>query len=571
MIHFSAVRWKNFLATGNNFIEIDFMRNHTTILMGESGSGKSTILDAITFALFGRAFRNIKKDQLVNSINEKGCVVEVEFDIGTKYYKVVRGIKPNIFEIYCNGKLLNQDASARDYQKILENNILQFNLKCFTQIVVLGAANFTPFMQLKPVDRRIIIEELLDIEVFSVMNTILKERISKTKDDIREKRYAIDLLEEKIQVHENMVKELARDKNKQIQENEDKIIKNQDQIDKLQLKRTEVDDKITALLETISDRDMIDEQTKKLLDLEKQIEKNIKRTDKERKFFHDHSECPTCNQDIDEEFRKCEHDKREEHLKDLRSGLTDIEDKLQKLNERKEAINKVRDEIEKLEKIRSEHDSSISSIEKYIKKVSREVAELRKPKENISEERQKIKAMKGEKKEEENNRKELIESQHIFDIASELLKDGGIKARIIKQYLPLINKYVNTFLREMNFFVHFDMDEEFNENIKSRGRDPLPYESFSEGEKQRIDLALLFTWRAIARMKNSINTNLLIMDEVFDSYLDNQATENVIRLLNSDLFKKTNIFVISHKETISDKFQGKIRFKKEKNFSRVVD
>lgn len=569
MIYFQKIRWKNFLATGNTFIEIEFDKSKTSIMLGPSGSGKSTLLDAICFALFGRAFRNIKKEQLVNSINEKDCLVEIFFKIGTKNYIVRRGIKPNIFEIYKNDKMIEQDASVHDYQQKLEKQILKFNRKTFTQIVVLGASNFTPFMQLKPSDRRTIIEELLDIEIFSVMNVLLKERYSKLKDEITHNANQIEILENKIEIHEEYVKNLARDKNTKILNNEAEIEKNLEQVEQLKAKCKSLLEEINVLRSGILDVDKVSKSISQFNDLKNQIERNIKKTEKEVEFYETNDDCPTCKQPIDDDFKVNEVAQKNVKLDEFNSGISQIEDNLSNLSSRLEQIKKAQDIILDKERELVKSKSSISGVESYVEKLLKENEELKKPKKKIADERDSIKQMKSEKKDCISSAEQFAYRKALYDTGFSLLKDGGIKSRIIKQYLPLINKYVNKYLNSMNFFVSFHLDEEFNESIKSRGRDIFSYENFSEGEKQRIDLALLFTWRVIARMKNSVNTNLLIMDEVFDSYLDNAATENVIELLNSDLFSKTNIFVISHKDTIADKFDRQLKFNKVKSFSRI--
>jgi len=569
MIYFEKIRWKNFLATGNHFIEIELDKSKTSILLGPSGSGKSTLLDAMCFALFGRAFRAINRDQLVNSVNEKDCLVEIEFKIGTKEYVVRRGIKPNIFEIYRNDRMIEQDASVHDYQMKLEKQILKFNRKTFTQIVVLGASNFTPFMQLKPSDRRIIIEELLDIEIFSVMHNLLKERISKLKEETTENEMQIKMLEKEIELHEQYVKSLASDKNSKIEKNEEDIVENTLQIQALQKIIDDSKDILDGLKKDIEDQKEVDKNIQKFYDLEDQIERNIKKTKKEITFYEDHDDCPTCNQPINEQFKLEEIGRKENKLSDFAAGIKQIQDNISTLQKRLCDIYSTKGVINDKERERTRNISSVNALRNYVKKLEDENEELKKPKKSISDEKDNIRSMYGDKVECTDKAQSFSYKKALYDTTSNLLRDGGIKSRIIKQYLPLINKYVNKYLNSMNFFVSFHLDEEFNESIKSRGRDIFSYENFSEGEKQRIDLALLFTWRAIARMKNSVNTNLLIMDEVFDSYLDNAATENVIELLNSDLFRNTNIFVISHKDTIADKFHRLIRFTKVKSFSRV--
>lgn len=568
MIKFKVVRWKNFLSTGKNFTEIQLDRDHTTLLLGESGAGKSTLLDAITFALFNKPFRNISKPNLVNSINDKNCVCEIEFSIGNSNYKIVRGIKPNIFEIWKNNHLVNKDANSRDYQLFLEKEVLKFNIKSFKQIVVLGAAGFTPFMQLKPQDRRVIIEELLDIEVFSVMNSLLKQKISVVKANIDQANFDIQLLDEKVKLHNQYVQDLELNNENKINDNLEKIKINKNQINQLTEKNNDLSEKITDLESEISFKSHLDQKINKLQESLKSLNKDKKNLLDQINFFSDNSFCPTCEQNIDADFSKRHiHNKKEEVLS-IENNVADISTVLSDSDKIMQDCQKIENSILHLQREINNNKNTISGIEQYIKKIAKETLDLKNR--DISNENLNELESLSDKIEDLNKQKEnLIIEKSVCDFASSVLKDSGVKSKIIKQYLPLINKYTNKFLTHMDFFVTFSIDEEFKEAIKSRGRDDFGYESFSEGEKQRIDLALLFTWRAIARMKNSINTNLLIMDEVFDSYLDINATENVIQLLKAPMFKNSNIIVISHKNTIADKFDNVIRFVKNKNFSIV--
>lgn len=570
MIIFKTVRWKNLLSTGNNFTEIKLNDKHTTILLGQSGSGKSTLLDAISFALFNRPFRNINKNQLVNMVNQKNCVVEIEFAIGTQNYLIRRGIKPTVFEIYCDNVLVNQDSHSKDYQQYLERNILKFNFKAFTQIIVLGASNFTPFMQLKPADRRIIIEGLLDIEIFSVMNTLLKQRNSTLKQAISETEFSVNLLKEKINLQEKYLDDLSKDKEDKIQENLASIEKHKADIVKIQAGNDQLRLQIQTLESKIDFKSELVSQIEKIRDIKTKIDSNIKKTKKEIVFYEEHDNCPTCSQNIPDEFKSSEIDKKTNKIGEWQSGLTDADSALTKFIERMEEVKKIEDDIEQIRYQIGKNDSIINGINQFIKKIAKETIDLKQQQSAPTEKNDELQKLSEESQKLEQQRELQSIQKSVQDLATMLLKDNGVKARIIKQYLPLINKHTNVFLNAMNFFVSFHIDEEFNESIKSRGRDDFSYENFSEGEKQRIDLALLFTWRTIAKMKNSVNTNLLIMDEVLDSYLDTSATENVLALLNSDMFKDTNIFVISHKETISDKFHKTIRFTKNKNFSTIT-
>jgi len=569
MIRFSKVRWKNLLSTGNNFTEIALDSNHTTILLGQSGSGKSTLLDAISFALFNRPFRNINKNQLINSINQKSCLVEIEFSIGSQFYLVRRGMKPNVFEILVNNVLINQESHTKDYQQYLERQILKFNFKAFSQIVVLGASNFTPFMQLKSSDRRTIIESLLDIEIFSIMNTLLKQKISNIKTAAQDNEYAISLIKEKIVMQQKYIDDLSKNTQDKIQENLDTIENNKKQIYTIERENEAHRTKISNLCEKLTPKTELLKQIENIKIIKTKLDSNTKKTQGELRFFEQNSSCPTCMQNIPEEFKLVEINKKQVKISEWNSGIQDADAALSKLLIKMTEYVELEDQIEKLKYQIGKNQSVVDGINQFVSKILKENTELdshnKAPKEQLDE----LSRLEVELKEFEKKREDFSITKNIQDMAVAMLKDGGVKSHIIKQYLPLINKHTNIFLNTMNFFVSFHMDEEFVESIKSRGRDAFSYENFSEGEKQRIDLALLFTWRAIAKMKNSINTNLLIMDEVLDSYLDASATENVLHLLNSDMFKDTNIFVISHKDTISDKFQRTIKFTKNKNFSTI--
>lgn len=569
MIIFKKIRWKNLLSTGNVFTEIELDKNHSTILLGSSGSGKSTLLDAISFALFNRPFRNINKNQLVNALNQKNCLVEIEFKIGSQEFMIRRGIKPNVFEILCDGNLINQDSHTKDYQQYLERQILKFNFKAFTQIIVLGASNFTPFMQLKPSDRRIIIEGLLDIEIFSVMNTILKQKVSSLKNIAQENEFALSLVKEKIQLQEKYISDLSQSKQDKIQENMLIIENNKQQAEKILSENTELQSKIAALNDKLDFKDEVLMQIEKIKDIKNKLDGNLRKTRKEIAFYEDHDSCPTCQQNIPDEFKLVEIQKKNARVSEWQSGLNDAESAMMRFVTKLQEAKVIEDEIADINSQIVKNKSMIDGINQFIKKIAKDTLTLKTEEDAPKEQSCRLAELEAEYKKHETNKEQYSLQKNIHDLATTLLKDSGVKARIIKQYLPLINKHTNIFLNAMNFFVTFNLDEEFNESIWSRARDQFVYENFSEGEKQRIDLALLFTWRTIAKMKNSVNTNLLIMDEVLDSYLDTFATENVLQLLNSDMFKDTNIFVISHKETISDKFQKTIRFTKNKNFSTI--
>ena len=570
MILFSKVKWKNFLSTGQVFTEVDLKRNPTTLIVGENGSGKSTILDALTFSLFGKAFRNIKKPQLINSINEQNCITEVEFSIGNKQFLVRRGIKPNIFEIEVDGVMINQDSKARDYQEHLEKNILKLNYKSFTQIVILGNSSFVPFMQLRTNDRRVIIEDLLDIEVFSTMNLLLKNRVSELKQDINSNELERSKTENAIELQEDYISKMKQNNEQLISANQEKIDKSNEDIATYNLQIADIETRIGALNELVKD---FDQQRSKQLKLEKyrdEIYKNVLKVEKEIKFYEKNTDCPTCKQTIDEDHRECE-------IKEKRKKKTELDVACEKINVEISTIFELIQEMIETQKsitdFQSEitkHNASISAINQYIQKVNEEIQSLNEKGADVTDASKKLKKLKSDQKNLLTLKEQYSNMSSIYDVASVLLKDGGIKTTIIKKYLPIMNKLINKYLASMDFYVSFNLDENFNETIKSRFRDEFTYASFSEGEKMRIDLALLFTWRAIAKLKNSMSTNLLILDEVFDSSLDEDGTSDFLKILHS-LGNESNVFVISHKgEVLYDKFKSMIKFEKHKNFSRIV-
>ena len=568
MIQFSKVRYKNFLSTGNYFTEINLNTNPTTLIIGENGAGKSTFLDAITFGLFGKPFRNINKPQLVNSINDKDCVVEVEFSIASKQYKIVRGIKPNQFEIYCDGVLLNQDAKAKDYQDQLEKLILKMNYKSFTQIVILGSTNFTPFMQLSAADRRSVIEDLLDIQIFSAMNVVVKNKLNSYKTEAAQLKIQIDATKGKIELHKKHLDELKRNTKDIVDAKKKEVTENNTALETLATESTAKDSQIDALLLQISDEDASNKKFTKLNQFEAKIEGNIQKLEKDIEFYSANSTCPTCDQAINN---------KEEKVHSCNSKITELGDGLKKLKDESNAvlqrintIKATQKELKSLEQDLVRINTSSKQIRNYIKKLEAEIDEIENKPAMSNEFKAQSKTLLNELQTQNDKRKAASEAITNYDIISQLLKDGGIKSKIIKQYIPIINKLVNNYLASMDFFVNFNLDEEFKESIKSRHRDDFSYENFSEGEKKRIDLALLFTWRAVAKMKNSANTNLLIFDEVFDGSLDTNGTEEFLKLIN--MFNDgTNIFVISHKgDVLADKFKHTIKFGKVKNFSQMV-
>ncbi len=570
MVVFKKVRWKNFLSTGNAFTEIDLTRSTNTLIVGHNGAGKSTILDALTFGLFGKPYRKINKPQLINSINDGKAVVEVEFSIGKKEYKIVRGIKPNVFEIHCNGKLINQDAKATDYQEHLEKFILKLNYKSFTQVVILGSASFIPFMQLSAADRRTIIEELLDIGIFSSMNTIMKSSITGIKDDQRDCEYKINLLNEKIELQKQNIEEHMKNhlvevdkKTKEISDNDAHLTKITKDIGLIQLH-------VDQLTKKIEDKNQVANRNTKILTLQSKLEDNLKKINKEIAFYRSNGECPTCQQTITD-------DTKHKHITEKQNKIVEVNEAITKLNGELQKVYGRLDEIDAIQKHISEHNSEIvklntqvTSINKYNTKVLQEIEELR-TRSNLTEnDNEKLKDLNRDLDAAKKVAEDLSIQKQYYDYAATLLKDSGIKTKIIKQYLPIMNKLINKYLTAMDFFVNFNLNENFEETIKSRHRDEFSYASFSEGEKMRIDLALLFTWRQVAKMKNSTNTNLLVLDEVFDSSLDGVGMEEFMKLLNS-LDKNTNVFVISHKgDQLFDKFRSVIRFEKKGNVSQVV-
>ena len=568
MIKFRKVRYKNFLSTGNEFTEIDLSRKKTSLIIGANGSGKSTLLDALTFGLFGRAFRKIPKTALVNSINEKQCCVEVEFQIGRQQYKVMRSIKPNKFEIYRDGKMLHQDASVRDYQAVLEQQILKLNYKSFTQVVVLGSSTFTPFMQLNTPERRAIIEDILDIQIFSVMKECLKQRSSSLRNDYNDIKTNIKIGENKIQSQEDSMKRLEENREemitkltKDIKEHENKNIEYITNI------RADMEN-VKTCMNLISDEDAVRNSLQSMLSDEKDFENERRKFIKELEFYDNNDECPTCKQDIESDHKDHIVSDRSVNINELDQRLTQHSESIQKINVRLEEINEVHKEINDTQRAIQKEQNLIDSNEKYMKKVQSQIKELEEQKhteddkEQLEKYRKALDVLQGMEQ-------DASEQKHYHDLADILLRDSGIKTKIIRQYLPIMNKLINKYLASMEFFVQFELDEEFNEQIKSRYRDNFSYASFSEGEKMRIDLSLLFTWRAIAKLKNSVNTNLLILDEVFDSSLDEGGTDEFLKILHT-LDDNTNTFIISHKgESMNEKFNNIIEFEKTNNFSKI--
>ncbi len=569
MILFETIRWKNFLSTGNHFTEVNFTKTENTLIIGNNGAGKSTILDALTFVLFGKSFRNINKPQLTNSINEKDCLVEIEFKISSSEFKIRRGIKPSIFEIYKNGELFNQDASSSEQQKWFEQSVLKMNFKSFTQIVILGSSNFVPFMQLSATNRREVIEDLLDIKIFSSMTNIVKEKIRSIRDDVRTLTLKKESLQDKVRMQNDFIQEIESRSKEDITTKKgsittlmEEVSEYMDQNSKTQVNiesRTKEQEKVIGAADKLS----------KLNTLKGQITQKVTTITEEHKFFTENTVCPTCHQDIEEEFRVNRISDAQNKAKELKKGYEDLEETIKFEQERERQFNSLSKEITKLTHGISQNNTRISLNQRQIRDLEHEIQTITSNLQNRNTENEKLEQFK-------DNLQNTIEylsdkKQEIvhYDFAYSLLRDDGVKTKIIKKYLPFINQQVNRYLQMMDFYINFKLDEEFGETIESPIHENFSYSSFSEGEKMRVDLALLFTWREVARLKNSVNTNLLIMDEVFDSSLDGFGTEEFLKIIRY-VIKDANIFVISHKSDLHDKFDNIIKFDKIKGFSGIV-
>ena len=573
MINFQYLRWKNFLSTGNVFTEIKLDDKKTSLIIGENGAGKSTILDALSFSLYGKPFRKINKKQLVNSINGKEAQVEVEFTIGKHSYKIARNINKygtSKFEVYRDGDLINQDAAAKDYQEMLERNILKLNHKSFSQIVVLGSSTFVPFMQLPSQHRREVIEDLLDIEIFSTMNTLLKEKVSANKNNLIEIDYKINLVEQKIEMQEEHINELKSNTEKRINDSKIKIAKAENE-KKIHLEAiSAVQAKGDKLQDNKNDIESVKAKKKKLEQFDYKLQDKILKLEQEIEFYRDHDDCPTCKQNIDSEFKCDIVDKRQECLTETNNGFTKLKEEYAKIDMQLQQIQATQQAISELQQEISNHHSQINALSTLINSINEDIENINTEHKTDNSKKDALKDLQQELKDLHTDKESFTEEKGVLDVASLILKDTGIKTRIIRQYVPVMNKLISKYLAAMDFFVQFELDENFNETIKSRFRDEFSYESFSEGEKMRIDLALLFTWRTIAKLRNSVSTNLLIMDEVFDSSLDSTGTDEFMKILN-ELTSDANVFIISHKgDQLMDKFQNTIRFEKVKNFSRIA-
>ena len=568
MIIFKKIRWKNFLSTGNTFVELELNKYQTTLIIGTNGSGKSTLLDALCFSLFNRPFRGIKKEQIVNTINTGDCLVELEFTIGRKYYKIRRGIKPTIFEIYCDGELLNQEASTIDYQNVLEDQILKLNYRAFKQVITLGSSSYQPFMQMRPRHRREVVEEILDIRVLTHMDILTRNQQTELTSKITEAKHQYDIIQSKFDLEYKHLQELKSRSLDDIDVKKSNLNKNKDITKEYLQKIQTLDTEYNTLEENIKDKETTEKKLKDLSKLEAKIEQNLKTHEKNLNFFEENDTCPTCTQPLESEFRgeKRAYEKGKiitlnDGMKKLVEEITKVEDKLTNIDKISKKLYDIRIEMSKI-------NTSIDGLKKFSDDLHNEIILLENRDTNTSDIEKELEEFKKQLEETKIELSQVMEKKKYTDVIREILSDRGAKAKIIKKYLPIMNTLINQYLQAMDFFISFHLDEEFNETVKSRFRDTFDYNSFSEGEKMRIDLALVFTWRAIAKMKNSTNTNLMILDEIFDSSLDNQGTDDFFKIIKS--MSNENIFIISHKgDILFDKFTNIIKFEKEHNFTRL--
>ena len=569
MILFETIRWKNFLSTGNQFTEVNFQEHNTTLIVGTNGAGKSTILDTLTFSLFGKPFRKINKPQLVNTINEKDCRVEVEFSIGSTKWKVIRGIKPNIFEIWRNDALLDQASASADQQKWLEQNVLKMNYKSFTQIVILGSSTFVPFMQLSAANRREVIEDLLDIKIFSSMNVVIKEKIRQLKEEIKTLELKKENLLDKVAMQNNFIEELENRGNANINANKEKIAKLDSEVGEYADANAILEGYMQQYTKEQESVIGASDKLRKLGNLKGKISQKVSTITAEHKFFTENTVCPTCTQTIEEEFRLNRITDAQDKAKELQSGYKELEEAIKEEEERERQFTALSKEITKLTHGISQNNTKIAGCQRQIRDLESEIQTITENLANRNSEHEKLESFKDNLKTTYDDLSSKKDTIRHYDFSYGLLKDGGVKSQIIKKYLPLINQQVNKFLQMMDFYINFTLDEEFNETVQSPIHEDFSYASFSEGEKMRIDLALLFTWREVARFKNSVNTNLLIMDEVFDSSLDGFGTEEFLKIIRY-VITNANIFVISHKTGLEDRFESVLKFEKVKGFSRMV-
>lgn len=568
-IMFEVVRWKNFLSTGNSWNQIYLNKHKSALIVGKNGSGKSTVLDALTFSLFGKSFRNINKPLLINSINGKDCLVELEFSIQTNKYKIRRGIKPNVFEIFLNGDLIDQDAATKDYQSFLENSILKFNYKAFTQIVILGSSSFVPFMKLSAADRRAIIEDLLDIQIFSSMNSVVKDTLAQIKLETVENKTALEGISQQLQMQKKFIEDAKKNAEEEIEKKIQDRDENLQHIKEHEEKCELVERHTTQLLNSIHDKDAVVDKISSLGKMSVKINETRKKVQKELDFYEQNDECPTCTQEISQAFKQKITAGRKKKVDEIDKGLIELNDQLQKVVSRHDDIQKIVAQVNEHRAEVARYGATIKQLTKNVEKQEKEIEELRNKKPMDGNLEKMARELYAKYQDLVAERERISNEKAYSEAAAILLKDSGIKARIVKQYLPIINKLVNKYLAALDFFVNFEIDEEFKETIKSRHRDDFSYDNFSEGERMRIDLSLLFTFRAIARMKNSINTNLLIMDEIFDGAIDSSGTDELMKLIDQ-LSEDSNIFVISHKtDALIDKFGTVMKFDKVKNFSQM--
>ncbi len=569
MITFQTIRWKNFLSTGNQYTEINLDKDSTTLIVGTNGAGKSTILDALTFSLFNKPFRKISKSQLINTVNEKDCRVEVEFSIAETQWKVVRGIKPNLFEIHRNGLCMDQFSAANDQQKWLEQNVVKMNYKSFTQIVILGSSNFVPFMQLTATHRREVIEDLLDIKIFSSMNNLIKDKIRGVKEEIRTLDLKKESLNDKVNMQTNFMEELEQQGKSRIEDNNTKINTLFAESDNYVKINEELENDVHDLTKEQEKVTGATEKLRKMGTIKGTLSNKVATITKKTKFFEENTVCPTCKQDIEEEFRLNNISDAQDKIKELQSGYQELEEAIKNEEEREHHFTKLSKEITNLTHGISKNNTRISGCQRQIRDLESEIQRLTEQLANRNTEHEKLETFKENLEQTYNKLSTQKDTINYYDFSYSLLKDGGVKSKIIKKYLPLINQQVNRYLQMMDFYINFTLDEEFNETVESPIHDNFSYASFSEGEKMRIDLALLFTWREVARYKNSVNTNLLVMDEVFDSSLDGYGTEEFLKIIRF-VVKDANVFVISHKAGMDDRFGNVLKFEKIKGFSRVA-
>lgn len=570
MITFKKLRWKNLLSTGNTFTEIDVDAKNTTLIVGENGAGKSTILDAISFGLFGKPFRKVNKGQLINSINNKAMVVEVEFVAGNKHYMVRRGAKPNVFEVYQEGTLINLDANVGDYQEMLDKQILKINHKTFSQIVVLGSASFVPFMQMTAANRREVIEDLLDIQIFTTMNTLLKDKVAINKNEMVDADYKLKGLAEKIELEKKHLEELKQNNDETIAQKQQQVRDLQVQIDHANTSIQTIQKDIEESSKAIGDQDKVRARLEKVQSLSRRLDSRSEKLSKEANFFNDHSDCPTCRQGIADGHKQQIVTEANNTLAEIEQGKQALSKELDSITQRLSEISAVGASITEKNKEVSNYNVQVRTWLSFVSSIEVEIEQLRSNKQ-IDTNTNRLAELKQELKDAIIVREALGKQRNTLEMASILLKDTGIKTKIIRQYVPVINKLINKYLASMDFFVNFELNENFEETLKSRFRDEFSYASFSEGEKSRIDLALLFTWRAISKLRNSASTNLLILDEVFDGSLDSQGNEELLKIIKT-LTEGNNVFVISHKtDAYIDKFERSLKFEKQKNFSRMVE